>query len=227
MKKRHPAFIMTPISIQSDNNSPIHSVDEWFRFAPPKGGEKQWKDGRSAKELAKAWFRSQKPKVPEELEALFESHPATKGLVIETAIPELPTPLHNFRGETRNSDLIMLGRVGNIGTLVGVEAKVDEPFGEVVLEYREKAKSRSKIPERIDHLCRSIFDRPMDEELGSLRYQLLHGVGGTLIESKSRKAEQAVFVVHEFVSGQVALDKIERNAVDFELILNSCKKIVL
>lgn len=31
----------------------IRSVDDWFKVAPPKGKDKQWKDGYSAKELAK------------------------------------------------------------------------------------------------------------------------------------------------------------------------------
>jgi hypothetical protein len=207
---------MCPISIHSLDGSPIHSVDDWFRLAPPKGKSKQWRDGRSAKETAKAWFRTGKPEVPEELEALFESHPATKGLVIETAIPEVPIPLDNFRGETRNSDMILLGHVGEVTTLVGIESKADEPFGELVGEYRQKAKPRSKIPERIDMLCQSIFGHPVDEEIGQLRYQLLHGVGGTLIEARNRKAGQALFVVHEFISDEVALDKVERNAADFE-----------
>jgi hypothetical protein len=32
----------------------IHTVDDWFRLAPPAGGARQWVDGKSAKELAKA-----------------------------------------------------------------------------------------------------------------------------------------------------------------------------
>ena len=30
----------------------IRSVEDWFEYAPPKKGERHWKDGRSAKELA-------------------------------------------------------------------------------------------------------------------------------------------------------------------------------
>ena len=31
----------------------IKDENDWFRVAPPKGKEKQWKDGYSAKEFAK------------------------------------------------------------------------------------------------------------------------------------------------------------------------------
>ncbi len=37
-------------------NQEIRSVDDWFRLAPPKRGEHHWQDGRSAKELARAYF---------------------------------------------------------------------------------------------------------------------------------------------------------------------------
>ena len=33
----------------------ILSVEDWFKYAPPKKGGLQWEDKRSAKELAQAW----------------------------------------------------------------------------------------------------------------------------------------------------------------------------
>ncbi len=75
--------------IQNSNGQPIQTVDEWEKLAPPKEREKHWKDGRSAKELAKAWFRTGGPKVPEELDTLFRSHLSTEDLAIEIAIPDL------------------------------------------------------------------------------------------------------------------------------------------
>ena len=99
---------------------------------------------------------------------------------------------------------------------MGVGAKAEESFGDTIWKYREKKTPLSRVPERIDLLCQSIFGRPMDEGLGPLRYQLLHGVGGTLIEAKKRKAEQALLVVHEFISDKVGLNNVKRNAADFE-----------
>jgi hypothetical protein len=213
---------MNPVSIQTSEGIPIHSVDDWFRLAPPKKGSRQWKDGRSAKELAKAWFRTGTPQVPEELEGLFESHPATQSLVIERGIPEMQTRLDDFRGEKRNHDLILLGHAGSVSTLVAIEAKADEEFGPVIQDYLEKTKgTSSNVPHRIDLLSRSIFGRPIDEELGQIRYQLLHGLGGTLIEAKNQGATQAVFVVHEFISGNAAQENVDRNAADFERFMHA------
>jgi hypothetical protein len=42
----------------------ISTVDEWFEYAPPVGQEKHWVDGRSAKEVAKAWCGSHGTRVP-------------------------------------------------------------------------------------------------------------------------------------------------------------------
>jgi hypothetical protein len=78
----------------------IHSVVDWFHLAPPKKGVSQWKDGRSAKELAKAWFPSQgQPKIPNELVKLLKSHDDTKDTVINEGIPEHIVALDNFPGE--------------------------------------------------------------------------------------------------------------------------------
>jgi len=213
---------MCPLSIQTSEGRPIHSIEDWFHFAPPKRGSRQWKDGRSAKELAKTWFKTGVPRVPENLEALFKSHPATKDLVMKIGIPEIVTRLDSFGGEQRNHDLILLGHVGDIRMLVAIEAKADEEFGPVIQEYRtSKLGTSSKVPERIDLLLDSIFGRPIDEELGQLRYQLLHGLGGALIEAKNRGAAQAVFVVHEFISDKVEQDKLDRNAADFERLVRT------
>ena len=53
----------------------IDSVECWFNCAPPKGGLKQWVDGRSAKELAKAFCSSGRVTVPRAVEALLASNP--------------------------------------------------------------------------------------------------------------------------------------------------------
>ena len=45
----------------------IKSVDDWYNAAPPKNPSLHWKDGRSAKELAK-YMTSTKGYMPEEIE---------------------------------------------------------------------------------------------------------------------------------------------------------------
>lgn len=199
------------------NRGPIESMGDWFRLAPPQKRERQWKDGRSAKELAKAWVGAGAARVPAELDALFKSRPATESLVLECGTPEVVTKLDDYRGGKRNHDLVLIGQAGGVRTLVAVEAKADESFGPVIERYVDQKKgTSSRIPDRIEHLFRALFGRPLDAEVGSLRYQLLHGVAGTLIEAHNRGAAQAVFVVHEFLSAATNDEKVDQNAKDLD-----------
>ena len=49
------------------NTKQINSVDEWYNFAPLQNPSLHWKDGRSAKELAK-YMTSTKGYMPKEIE---------------------------------------------------------------------------------------------------------------------------------------------------------------
>ena len=78
---------MTSLIKFHKDDSEIRSVDDWFLCAPPKEGEKHWKDGRSAKELAKRWFPCKDdPQIPNELLKLLNSHIDLKGTIIKEGI---------------------------------------------------------------------------------------------------------------------------------------------
>ena len=53
---------------------PITSLGDWFDRAGPKS-QGQWKDGRSAKETARAWLGTGSPSLPPEVEALLARSP--------------------------------------------------------------------------------------------------------------------------------------------------------
>ncbi len=208
---------MNRVLIKTKKEILIESVDDWFRYAPPEGGETQWVDGRSAKELAKSWFRT--PTIPWELKDLLENHPSTRGLVVDIGFLELETKLDSFPGKGRQSDLILLGRLNQQRMLIAVEAKADEPFGDTIEERKNKTQNpESNISERIDKLCLSIFGRKIDQDakIKHLRYQLLHGLAGTLIEAKNQGAKLAVFLVHEFRSPSLQFDRLLENSEDFK-----------
>lgn len=67
----------------------------------------------------------------------------------------------------------------------------------------------------------AIFGRSIDSELGNLRYQLLYGIAGTLIEAGNQAASLAVFVVHEFLSTQTRPAKVAGNHTDLEQFIRS------
>ena len=53
----------------------------------------------------------------------------------------------------------------------------------------------------------------------SLRYQLLHGLGATVLEATLRDAEQAVFAIHEFRTPETTEAKHAQNHRDLTVFL--------
>lgn len=207
------------MEMMNNDGASILSVEDWLNLAPPQGGRKHWKDGRSAKELAKAWFKSGTCAIPEELSGLLDSNPITKGFVPELGVAELIVELDDCKpGNTRNTDLFLMGKARGLPIAVSIEAKADEPFGEMVGKHREQAlrkSARSKVPRRIELLLQQMFGRPPGVSSDELPYQLLHASAASLIEAANREAQAAVFVVHEFLSQELDPEKVEHNARGF------------
>src|SRR5687768_2871539 len=107
----------------------IRTVDDWLVYAGPKEGKAQWAHGRSAMESARAWLRTRRPAVPDEIRSVLESSAHTADFRAIYAFPELVTRLDEFRGEHRNHDLVVVGVARGGRTLIGIEAKADEAFG--------------------------------------------------------------------------------------------------
>lgn len=196
----------------------IRSVEDWFALAPPKLGIRQWADGRSAKELAKAWFPVPgDPNVPAELQNLLDSCDGTRGIFLESGEPERVTDFDTCGGEGRNADLVLWGRGPKGDAVISVEAKADEPFGEIAGEYVRGASARnprSRVPERFGFLCRGVLGIDSSHpQACALRYQLLTAVAGALAEARLYGAETVVVIIHEFV-GATDPSKVSANAAD-------------
>jgi hypothetical protein len=103
--------------------------------------------------------------------------------------------------------------------VISVEAKADESFDVAVAQRLQAGRARqgSNVPQRIELLCQAIFGSSPDKTpvLGELRYQLLTGVAGALIEARNRKAALALFVVHGFRSGKVKPENLLANSNDW------------
>jgi hypothetical protein len=200
----------------------ICSLEDWYLWGPPKKGALQWKDGRSAKELARSWFRKELPAPPEELRSLVEKTFGT-GIVFEEAKPECVIQLDEFEGEHRNCDLIILCRNESQRIVISVEAKADETFGDSTIGdyYDRKLNTRSNVPKRIEQLLTAIFGREPDGAIRKLRYQLLHSVAGALIEASAEQANCAVFLVHEFHSANLNPEKMKQNLADWSTFVRA------
>jgi hypothetical protein len=204
--------------ILNQRGEEIGSVEEWFLKAPPKKGALQWQDYRSAKQLAKSWFRLPLASPPHELVQFLQRSFPSQEVHLADAYAEYVVRLDDFKGEQRNADLIVLGGIGSNRVLISIEAKADEPFGDqLVGKYFDSrsAVPRSQVPARIAGLVRAVFNSDLDAEIRRLRYQLIHSAAATLIEAQKRRAGVAVFLVHEFLSRHLRPHKVERNNSDW------------
>lgn len=211
---------MKTLKMQRPDGTLITTWEEWTR---PKR-EYQWKAGRSAMELAKAWFRNGILSPPSELLSLLESHDRLKGIQFTDGIPELVTPLPE-RGEGRNHDLALRGHTDSESVTVCIEAKADEPFGtDTISDYLNKANKKrekgisTRVPERIESLL-SIVDPDTtisDSKWHNIKYQLLTAICGTIIQAKIDGSTLAVLIIHEFKGSAMCDDKQAENHTNFE-----------
>lgn len=206
----------------------ITSVESWFEFAPPKGREKQWVDGFSAKELAKAWCRGSTPAAPAEFLALFDKHPDFEGVEIVSGEPEARVRFDNFGGEPRNADLILRATDAYGPLAISVEAKGHEDFGSYLGEAAAAAlearieNPRSNALARLEQLSAALLpprgrERP---HARMIRYQLLTGIAGALAWAELSKCRRAVFVIHEFLTPVTDHARQEENARDLAAFLS-------
>lgn len=208
---------MPSIIIKNRMGQPI---TDWQGWTPPKQSD-HWKAGRSAMELAKSWLLSATPQCPPELIALFKTNSLTASLQLAEGHPEFVTPLPE-RGEGRNHDMMLRGTTVGGKTVVCVEAKVDESFGLKVGDYWHKAKGSirpTRAPQRIQSLLEIVFGaNSLPDQLPwcDLRYQLLTGIAGTLLQAVHERAPVSVFFVHEFQTSLASPKRLNANAQDYQ-----------
>ena len=196
----------------------INSLEDWYEKAPPINKDKQWKKGRSAYELAKAWFpRKGECICPAELANMFEKSGIFNELSLLECEPEVNISFDEYSGP-RRSDLILTAHCNKGIISVSIEAKADESFGKTVKKTLESARSitHSKISVRLDLLSKALFSNCVAETIMELRYQLIYALGAALSLADMSKAVASVFIIHEFHSAQTERKKLERNAADMD-----------
>ncbi len=196
----------------------IVDMDTWFAKAPPRAGEKHWKDGRSAKELAR-YMTGCYPNLPCEMEAALSQFTTA-----DTAFDwqaEYVTDLAKYglgQGEGRNHDAFLFGA----HLVVGIEGKADEPFGsQYVTDAWENGSNNKK--RRIDGMLPMLYGHGVTgENAPHIRYQLLTASAATLLEAGEHHAETSVLLVIVCKKpGCYAEEKIQQNHRDITDFLES------
>jgi len=203
------------------NDTPILTLDDWFKLAAPKGKEAHWVDGRSAKECANAWLETP-GKLPAEIAALF-GHADFDELRLDRIEPEALLTFDGHSGP-RNADVAVWAHDDRGPVAITVEAKADEPFAQPVfealaaaLETRISTPMSGALPRIVDLATSLLWPKERGQvAVGEIRYQLLTAVAGTLAMARAHGAHRAVCVVHELVSSRTARAKLTANAHDLE-----------
>lgn len=198
-----------------DPNKEIKTIDDWFSECPPKQKNIHWKDGRSAKELAR-YLTMMLPKIPLELYNIVSKYSTMDQI---TVAPEYVTSFvkKGFgSGEGRNHDSLILMK----DAVIGIEAKADEGLDKYYLNI--------KIDDTLNHrlrylgLYKALFNDHID---GKVRYQLVSASVGTILETIDRGKPNAVLLIITFLKdGCYDMEKVKSNYNDIDYFVNKFEK---
>ena len=149
----------------SKKGEPLEDLETWRVLAGPKS-EGQWRDGRSAKEAARAWIELAPASLPTEILQALRSHADLRLIDEWSAEPEARITFDSFGGEPANLDLMVHARDEFGSLVIAVEAKADESFGATLAgTFRSASKRTAKNPrskglDRLERLAVAILGVP-------------------------------------------------------------------
>lgn len=207
----------------SKHGIPLSDLADWEMRAGPKKAS-QWKPGRSALEVARAWLASASTGMPSEILATLATNSAFGPVLRWEAEPEVRLAIDSRRGEPRNTDLLVIAHDAMGAYVIAVEAKADESFDReyavVLAEALEArlANPRSGALERAVDLAKALLPahRAGHPAVAGLRYQLFTAAVGALCEAERRDISRVVLMIHEFVTDVTTDSNHERNASDLD-----------
>ena len=173
------------------------------------GKREHWKVGRSAFELSTAWMTA--GGIPQSVRSVLDQAPEWHAAELLDAIFERETVLPG-QGRPSQTDLLGIVALKDGNAILGVEGKVDEPFGELVGEWRkggpkekpgeksaakaQRERSKKNRANRLDALCALLDVDPRGVD--KLYYQLFHRTCAAIYEAKRFGYKRAVMLVHSF-----------------------------
>ncbi len=170
----------------------VDSPEDWKPLLSKP--DKHWKTGYSAKTLAYCWQEAND--FPKSVKKVFRNSgiPLFQNIELLLAFPEYEVPLKPYRAHPSQSDIYILAKGNNQLISIAVEGKVDEPFGELIADWKLTDKGGKKA--RLKFLCDEL--RLDENGIDHVRYQLLHRMASAVIEAKKFKAKNALMMVHSF-----------------------------
>ena len=172
------------------DGTPLSKPEDVIPFLGKR--EKHWKVERSAYQTAYSWFDAKG--IPATIRAILGTDSVLAEAQFEKAYFERQTNLDDTGRGPSQTDVLVFVKVGTGPAILGIEGKVDEPFGELVSDWNDYSPGKlRRLAGLIDKL-----NLKYSKSIGSLRYQLLHRTVATLLEAKSAKANEAAVIVQSF-----------------------------
>ena len=203
----------------------ISNIAGWENkvFTPGTKKAKDWKKGRSAERLADFMLhRDGEEIIKNEVEKLLK-----KEVQFCCAIPELEVKFDNYTETGRVHDLGIYGQLKtrhNKKIFIGVEAKVDEPFGDKISEVYLGAKTKqlkginTNAPEPTEKLIRQNFTN-IAPQIFDLKYQFLYSTVGTAAVG----ADISILLIIVFNTGENNSNYVKANDEDYQNFIKLSK----
>lgn len=199
-------------------NIEILSVEEWLKHCPPVNPSIQWVNKRSAKEMAIFWTDIQSQN-----DFLLFLQNVNKDLIFNYALPEIATKFDDYNSPRKN-DLCVFATAGKEETLISIEGKSDEHFGENYVDkewiFSINEKNKRSKSKKIDRLI-GLYQRfNCNADFLKIRYQLTYWLAGAIDEAKRNKINTVFLIVQEFHSDITNDEKIAVNKQDLDFFVN-------
>lgn len=221
------------MKIENTKKQLIVDLESWKTAFIEVDKEKNWEEGRSACTLAK-YFTT--PNIEEsygikKIEEYFKAL-GFSNLKFNSAEIEHPSPFDKY-SSPRMQDLVIKGESEKGRILACIEAKVNEEFGNEVLNKAYKKAKQDKIKDpnsnrqnRIEELCKTYLDVNAEsinsEDENNIRYQLLYYLAGSICEAK--EYGDVVFMpIMVFKTNMYDVAKGKRNREDYEQFRKALK----
>jgi hypothetical protein len=164
-----------------------------------------WKERYSAYETAHSWFAA--GDLPSAIRDILQGNSTFADARLVNAYFEKRTELDDSGRGPSQTDVLAYLEIKSAVAVLGVEGKVNEPFGELVSEWNDYSPGKLR---RLARLVGRLALKP-SKSIGSLRYELIHRTVATVLEAEKANAPEAVMLVQSF-----SPDDVRTGFVDFQ-----------
>ena len=175
---------MNNLVIKNKKGTPL-TASNWKEGFIAVDEERHWEEGRSAERLAHDFSDGAPSSGEKSLRDAIRLFLKTDDIIWHKAYIEHGSRFDRYR-RPRMQDLAIWGEANGESFFIGVEAKVDEPFGSRNVkeqkEYIKSLKKQSKAGDRLNELTADFLAGIDEEKYGGIRYQLLYYLAGSFRE---------------------------------------------